>query len=454
MTQERAISLVNFIAAFLARRSIREGTLREGAWVLGHKLIEFLLVFVGLKLFTNLMSPRSYGEFNLALTAVGLLSDLTVMPIAHSYYRLLPQAKALGSDRAVGVSMLRWYAGSTLIVAGVIVSLTVPLSGWLQIGRWTALATACVFLANRWRALAVEVSDMRRDRRGAAVQNLGFIGLQTALVGLAAYWWRDEPTLALLGYACAAAVFFATGTLPIIREILARPMGAAGRLGPMIMTFGLPYGALLACQWVQNFSERYILGIRLDLESVGTYVAAYQVCGIPFMLLSTVLNGFCVPIAYQRAGDLREAKQVVQANRVLLTGTGVYCAAGLLIVPLYVLWGEFAVRMLTNADFVLPATVLACIAASRFLQCLGLMMQAFFAVHQEMGKSLAFRLVGGLLVAPICWWSVGRWGIPGAAGGVLVSGAIYTVLVIVGPGGCWSLIRRGSKNAGGAGAIR
>jgi O-antigen/teichoic acid export membrane protein len=455
MTPVRADLPVNRIAAILARVSSRPETLREGAWVLGHKLVEFLLVFVGLKLFTNLMSPKSYGEFNLALTAVGLLADTTVMPIAHAYYRSISQAKAIGAERAVGVSMLKWYAASTLVVATAVGAFTVPLSGWLQIGRWTALATGCLFLANRWRALAVEVSDMQRDRRNAAFHNLGFIALQTLLVAFAAYWWQDEPALALLGYAGAAAAFFAIGTIPIIHSILARPIGSAGTLGPMILSFGLPYGALLACQWVQNFSERYVLGIRMDLESVGTYVAAYQVCGIPFMLLSTVLNGFCVPIAYQRAGDLRRADQAWQANRVLLAGAGLYCGLGLLIVPLYALWGEFAVRTLTNADFVLPATVLACIAASRFLQCLGLMMQPFFAVHQEMGSSLVFRLIGGLLVAPVCWWTVGRWGIAGAAGGVLASGTIYTLLVIVGPGGCWSLVQRGWPNrAAGAGKSR
>lgn len=446
--QPRTSTRVSRALGFFSRLSISADTLREGGWVLGHKLIEFLLVFIGLKLFTNLMSPGAFGEFNLALTAVGLLSDMTIMPIAHAYYRFLPQAKGLGVERAIGLSMLKWYAGATCLVTGVVAVLTVPLSQLLQIGRWTALATACLFLANRWRALAVEVSDMQRDRRGAAIQNLGFVGLQTALVATAAYCWRDEPSLALLGYSCAAAVFFITGTVPIIRSILAHPSGGASALGPMILTFGLPYGALLVCQWVQNFSERYILGIRLDLESVGTYVAAYQVCGIPYMLLSTVLNGFCVPIAYQSAGDMQQDSQWVQANRVLLSGVGVYCSLGLLILPLYWFWGELAVRVLTNGSFVLPATVLVCIAAGRFLQCFGLMLQPFFAVHQRMGMSVVFRLLGGLLVVPVCWWSVGRWGVRGAAGGVLVSGTVYTLLVLFGPGGCWSLIRRGRSGAG------
>ena len=201
-------------------------------------------------------------------------------------------------------------------------------------------------------------------------------------------------------------------------------------------------GAVLACQWVQNFSERYILGIRMDLESVGTYVAAYQVCGIPFMLISTVLNGFGVPIAYQRAGDLKTDSQIFQANRVLVRCTRAYLILGLFMIPLYFIFGKFALRTLTSGSFVLPDAVLTCIAGGRFLQCLGVVLQPFFAVHQRMGNSLVFRLFGGLLVAPVCWFTIGRWGIPGAAGGVLASGIIYSSLVIFGPGGCWSLMRR------------
>lgn len=426
--------------------------LREGGWVLGHKLVEFLLVFIGLKLFTNLMSAATFGEFNLALTAVGLMTDMAVMPIAHAYYRVLPQAREMGNERAVGVSMLRWYVAATFGVAGMVAVLTIPLSDWLGIGKWTALATSILFLANRWRALGVEISDMRRDRRRAAVQNLGFIALQSVLVAGAAYWVSSQAAVPLLGYAVAAAVFFGTGTLPVIRAILQLPSGRGGSLSPMIRSFGVSYGALLVCQWVQNFAERYILRIQLDFASAGTYVAAYQVCGVPYMLLSTVLNGFCVPIAYQHAGAANNPAQLVRADRVLLSGLGIYVVGGLLFLPLYAFWGTQAVRLLTHADFVLPAPVLVCIAGARFMQCLGLMLQPFFAVHQRMTQSILFRLIGGLLVVPVCWWTVGEWGIAGAAGGVVASGTVYTLLVILGPNGCLSLIRGARRDMDGRGA--
>ncbi len=423
---------------------------REAAWVVGHKVVEFLLVFVGLKLLTSLMTPAAFGEYNLALTAVGLLTDVAAMPIAHAYYRSLSAAQARGAARSLNLSFLRWYASVTLILALVVAVSTRQLSTYLGIGAWTALATAFLFLTNRWRALGVELADLQRDRRGSAFQNLGFIALQTVLVACAAYAWRDSTATALGAYAAAAAMLAIIGTAPMVRHMLLIPTGEASQLRRTIVTFGIPYGLLLMCQWVQSFSERYILGIQLDLNSVGAYVATYQVCGIPYMLFSAIFNGLAVPIAYQRAGDGSEPSRLWAADRVLLASACAYLAFGLAALPIYWLWGEKLMRLLTNVDFVLPQGIVLCLAGARFMQCLGLLLQSFFAVHQRMGVTLAFRVVGGLIVVPVCWFAIRSYGVAGAAVGVLVGGILYTILVCAGPGGCLALIqttRRASRLA-------
>ncbi len=414
----------------------------EARWVIGHKLIEFLLVFVGLKLYTNLMSRDAFGEFNLALTAVGLLGDAFAMPIAHAYYRYLPQAEAKGAARAAGVSFLRSYALSTIAIALIASALTQPLSKWLQIGAYTSLATGVLLLANRWRALGVELYEMRRERRAAMVQNLGFVVAQTTLVGLALWIWQGSVTAALGAYAVAGAIFAMTGTLPVMRRLLSAPSACLDhQLGRMVVGFGIPYGLLLVCQWVQTFAERYVLGIRMDLDSVGVYVAAYQVCGVPFMLFSSILNWLGVPIAYERARDVADPRQVWAADKVLLASIAAYLALGFAMLPLYWIWGARLTELLTSANYVLPAAVILCLAAARYVQCLGVLLQAFFAVHQRMGKSLLFRFLGGLLVIPISWFAVGAYGVEGAAVAVLISGVIYTFMVCASPGGCVQLVR-------------
>jgi O-antigen/teichoic acid export membrane protein len=414
----------------------------EARWVIGHKLIEFVLVFVGLKLYTNLMTREAFGEFNLALAAVGLLGDALVSPVTHAYYRYLPQAEAQGAARSASVSFLRLYAAVTIGLALIVGALTEPLSRWLGIGLLTALGTGLMLLTNRWRALGVEISEMRRERRAAMTQNLGFVLAQTGLVGLALWWWQGTVFAALAAYSTAAAVFAIGGTLPIMRQMLARPSAIVEhRLGQMVVGFGIPYGLLLVCQWVQTFAERYILGVRMDFDSVGAYVAAYQVCGVPFMLFSSILNWLGVPIAYERARDVDDPRQLWSADKVLLACVGVYLTLGLAMLPLYAMFGGRITELLTSSEYVLPGGIILALAGARFIQCLGVLLQAFFAVHQRMGKSLLFRFLGGLLVVPISWFAVGWYGLEGAAVGVLISGVIYTILVCASPGGCLHLVR-------------
>lgn len=413
----------------------------EAGWVISHKLVEFALVFVGLKLYTNLMTREAFGEFNLALTAVGLLGDLTIMPMAHTYYRNLTRAEADGTARAAGITLLKWYITVTVIVAVAAALATLPLSAWLYIGPWTALATGLLFSTNRWRALGIEVLDMRRQRRACALQNLGFLALNTALTAVLLVVWDGSAASALVANALAAGLFAWIGTRPIVRDILSQPHGRTSDIMRYVATFGAPYGALLVCQWVQNFAERYIVGIQLDLDKVGGYVAAYQVCGIPYMLLSVIVNGLGVPIAYERAGTEGDPKRLWAADEVLLFGIGAYMVLGAAAIPVYALWGNSLMRLLTSETFALNGGVIVCLALARYIQCLGQLLQSFFAVHQKMGASLGFRALGGLLVIPVCWFAVKWYGVTGAAGGVLLGGTIYTVMVCLCPGGCLDMLR-------------
>lgn len=413
----------------------------EAAWVLGHKLAEFVVAFAALKLLTNLVSKSVFGEYNLALTGLLLAANLLAIPIARTYERQYHAAEASGTGRSVLAQAMRWYAVVTIGVAVLAAVLTWPAATLFGLEPLTVLAAGLAFLANRWRSLWVGVLDVRRERATCAVQNVGFFAVQTILAALAVYFISPTAMAALFAYAGAAAIFGAIGLRGLLRDLRRQAPGEHADLSRMMMTFGAPLGILLVCQWLQNFAERYVLTIQLDLDAVGLYVAAYQVCGIPFTLLHAVLSVLVLPIAYQRAKDTTDAAQVYAGDRVLLAGVGCYVVVGALMIMAYWLGGQYLLRLLTAADYVLPAATLVCVAAARYLICLGMLLQMFFKVHQRMAALLIFGIIGGLMVIPASWFAVKLYGVLGAALGVLISGAIYNALVILAPGGCLSLIR-------------
>ena len=273
----------------------------ETTWVVAHKAIELGVVgLVSLKLFTNLMDPKAYGEYQLGLASLLLVINLFEVPVTQVYLRQYHTAIAAGIARSALAQTMRWLGITTLIVTGGCALLTKPLADAFQLETLTVLAVGLIFLANRWRSLRIQVLDIQRERRRCMLENIGFFALQMALGALALVVFGRTATVALLAYAAAAAVFGGMGLRSFRRELRTLPDKAPAPFSRLVYTYGVPLGVLTTCQWLQMFADRYALGYQVDLETVGRYVAAYQVCGVPFMAMNAVLTTLVQPIAFQR----------------------------------------------------------------------------------------------------------------------------------------------------------
>src|SRR5262249_31795486 len=159
---------------------------------------------------------------------------------------------------------------------------------------------------------------------------------------------------------------------------------------------------LFVFHWLQNFGDRYLVKTLLDAESVGLYVAAYQVCGIPYTLLGRVTHDLLTPIAYQRGRDQSDPAQLWAADRILLAGIATQIGVGTAMLGFYALFGQQLLALLTNEHFVLPTSTLVALAAARFAQAVTQEIQPIFAVHHQAGTMLWFRFVGAFLTIAIC----------------------------------------------------
>ena len=326
---------------------------REASWVLAHKGLELILSILTLKVLTTVMrdDPAAYGEFNLALTGTVLLANVTLVPANQAYLRYYHTAAAHGAARGAATIVVRWYAWATGAVALACGAFSVPIARAFGLEPWTLLATGLVFLTNRWRTLGIEILEVARARRQSTLRNLGFLALQLVAVAGAASLHAAKATAALLAYAFAAGVFAYTTLAPWLRSIQGTPDRAPSGLGHLIVTYGVPAAVLLQCQWVQSFADRYILGTWTDLDAVGRYVAAYQVCGVPYMLLMGTLYALFVPIAYERAQNVGDAQQVWAGDRVILASVVVYALVGGLGLAVFLRWGGPILRFFTAAQF-------------------------------------------------------------------------------------------------------
>lgn len=258
-----------------------------------------------------------------------------------------------------------------------------------------------------------------------------------------------SASTALWAQLTAACLFSVIAVVPFVRMIISAPSHTESSLMETVRHFGVPYSILLVCQWLQFSVDRFVIDQVMDKSSVGLYVSAYQVCGVPFMLLSNNATWLFIPIAYQRARDIENPAQPWAADKIFLGAIAVYCGIGLLAVGALASVGPRLIVLLTSPEYVIPSSTVTAIAVGRYVQCLAFLIQPIFAIHQKMTSSLAFRLIGAALAVPISWFGVTRAGIAGAAFASIVAGTIYLLLLIAGPNGClWLVLRSRAETLG------
>jgi O-antigen/teichoic acid export membrane protein len=276
---------------------------------------------------------------------------------------------------------------------------------------------------------------------------VAYLTFQVAMIWAVLSLWSATPSAALFAYAGAAAIFAgATGVL-LVREILRLPRGASVRFTPIVWSFGVPYAALLVLQWTQGVTDRYLLKAMIDMQTVGLYVAAYQVCGVPYLLLLKVCHSLLRPIAYERGRDVDDAHGLWRADRILLGGVALQTLLGVGMLVFYALWGQRLLVLVTSPQFLLSSGTILALAASRFVQSLTQSLESVFAVHHRMVNMLGFRLVGALFTVALCWYGIRGYGVLGAAAGTLLAFSIYFLCLVLGPNGCFWLVTRARLEA-------
>jgi len=415
----------------------------EIAWVISSRVTEYLLQFLLLKILATRLGRAGYGELNLAETAIFLVTHIALAPARESYVRDYHRAVTRGCTRDARLFLLRWYAAGTISVLTLSLLMAESLSETFQMERDTIVAAALVFFFDRWRLLAIDIANIERRRRAWAIWNISFTAALVVCIGVAIHAAPATAATALFAYAGVAAVFAFAMMIPWLRHASQKDSSSRGRSDIRALTkrFGIPFAFLLTFQWVQSFADRYLLKALLDPETVGLYVAAFRVCGVPFMLMLSIGNTLLTPIAYQRTGSESTSGQLWSADRVVLAGVGIHMGIGVLIVAAYALIGPKLVVLLTSDEFVVSTATIVALVLGRLLQTGSQALQPIFAIHERMGTLLWLRLFGAVATIAICWPMIRAYGAFGAATGTLLAFTLYSAAIVFGPSGCFWLAR-------------
>lgn len=398
----------------------------RGVWgYLPANIVQGVVGFLAIVLFTRLLSPADFGRYALAYSVM-TLAHVAVFSWLEAAMARFWAAQAPGAAQGHFASLYRTafvLSAGFVVVAGVAVWLW-PADPLFKIalaaGLGGAPARCFVKLAQERYRAAGEVSKAANLDMAVAVGGLT-VGVGFALVGAGG----AAPLLGL-GLAPLAA-------LPLVLpgELKQARGGGfeAGRVRDYAL-YGYPIAASLALTVVLSSTDRFLLAVYMDEAAVGAYHASYSIANRTLDVLFLWLGSAGQPalvMALERGGmDRLKVAAREQLSTFLLLGLPAAAGVALVARPLAeVLIGE---ELRTAAAGVTPWIALSALLFGLTAYYFG---QAFTLGKKTRRLLIAMAIPAGLNIV-LNLILVPRFGVMGAAWATAASfavGMIATMLI-------------------------
>ena len=177
----------------------------EFSWIALGQVFTVLGSIVGLRLLTNVLSPGSFGEIALALTATALLNELVSGPLSSAATRFFPiaiEARQLVPFLRDIRDLLAKTTWGVLIVAG-LASFIFLLTGQ---SLWVSILVPLVIysLVGAYNNIINGMQNQVRQRKIVAWHQALGTWARYILATVLVIWLGDSSGAALAGYALAA----------------------------------------------------------------------------------------------------------------------------------------------------------------------------------------------------------------------------------------------------------
>lgn len=420
-----ARALLDWLRRIPAARLRRLGA--EAAWTAAGMFVQLVGQVATLKVATALLAREDYGTLALLNSACALAQLLLLAPLVQGAFRQAQRAIAEGTyDQLMAVAgrLARAAWGIILLLALALAGRGLSDSSSSQLLLLVPAGLAMLYAD--WRSLLTQsLQHMTRARSLLAWQriaeNLARAGLVVLLL-----WWR--PAVAFVPLAFAAATLATNAVFEPLTRRRAREQfrGVRGGFDPVasrreMLAFGIPIALGSVATWAQTSADRWFIERSGSLAEAGRYASASQLSAAPFGVLAGLLITFAGPILYARA-DLRDPTVARWLRRISWTYLGLGGAGlGLLVLLKRPLVHLLLGRPQWDCEPLLPLA-----AAGWMLFQWSQFPAVTLMVLGQTRRLLAPYVLAGLASAAANAVLVPRYGATGAAGALVISGAVRT----------------------------
>lgn len=344
----------------LARTAHRK-RLAEILWVaFGYGLAGIGSV-VSVRILTNMLEPRVYGQVALALSLAALAQQTGFAPVAQTATRFFAPSAANSELEAyfARCGRITLIVGASTAVAGGFLALL----GY----RWlfgAAIATIVYVCAFGATSVLASIQTAARQRRIVALHGAAGAWLRAALAALFVLIFGPASAAVLGGFAATYLLILASQWRAFRRAFPTNLFPPPESTSAPMLRYAWPFAAWGALAWAQTNIDRWAIAQSRSVEEVGLYQVVYQLGYQPITLCFGFLAQLLTPVIFERAGDGTDDTRLARAqslNRLALLGTLTLTALAVLISALLhrEILRIFVAPQYRAASFLLPILVAA-----------------------------------------------------------------------------------------------
>jgi O-antigen/teichoic acid export membrane protein len=339
---------------------------KELYWVFTGQLIGFAGGFIGLKVLTNIMDPKGYGQLALGLTIAGVFTTYVYGPVSNVVARFFAAYRERGDLGIYFATIRRAHRNLALVLS----ALSLVISGIIGIYfgfEWGMIVAIASFfgIVSGINVSFLALQNAVRQRKVVALHQGIDVWLRIGLSIILVMLFQNSGYIALLGYLLGTAII----TVSQYRfaqkneEVRANWKIVSSKSGSQncyreFHSYAASFMIFAGFASISLYSDRWVLQAVSGEQAVGIYSALYQIAASPINLFFSLVNQFAVPIVFERAGQMSSIAQA-DASQQLVNQTVLLSSLVIILVTLGAFFfGEPVARMLTNRTFAEHSSIL------------------------------------------------------------------------------------------------
>ncbi|MFH1309175.1 MAG: oligosaccharide flippase family protein [Candidatus Omnitrophota bacterium] len=408
----------------------------ETAWIFLGQLMVVAGSIFGIRVLTYLLSPSTYGNLAIGMTAVVLVQEIILNPLGHSFLRYFSSAY---EDKQLSVYFKTVRFLLTRATVLVVVVAVISVIGLFLTGntKWIGLFSLAFLYAlfSGYNVVLNYIQNAARQRKVVALhqgigQWLRFL-IPVGLIGL----WGADSFVVMFGYVIAALIilisqvmFLKKNFITLITTTIEKvPIDVLNKYGRKIFAYAWPFATWGLFTWAQFVSSRWALLSFATIRDVGFYSVLYQFGCYPIIVVSGAVSQVLTPVLFSRAGsgdDLTRVTNTIRLNYGLILAAGIVTV---MFVAGSYMFHKKIFSLIVAPEYCLVSSLLPLFVLSGGLLAGGFMLNVMFMIKANTKVLIYPKIVTAILGVVLNYLGAYFYGLIG----VVVAGVAFPLVYFV-----------------------